>query len=66
MTNWYRENQKMGDIFNKFADFMKVYTAYINNYNEAYKLFSQYTQVPEVAEVQLFDRSEALPSSLTF
>jgi len=32
---WYAKGQTLGDIFVKFTDFLKVYTAYVNNYNES-------------------------------
>lgn len=43
---------RIGDIFVKFADFMKVYTAYVNNYNDAFKVFMDYTPLPDVAAVR--------------
>jgi hypothetical protein len=42
---------RIGDIFAKVAEFMKVYTAYVNNYNEAFKVFTDYIKFPEVSEV---------------
>lgn len=32
---WYTSGQAVGDIFGKLADFLKTYTAYVNNYNES-------------------------------
>lgn len=43
---------RIGDIFVKFADFMKVYTAYVNNYNDAFKVFMDYTPLPAVYEAR--------------
>ncbi len=34
MDKWY-PNQKIGDIFLKMAAFMKVYTEYVRNFNDA-------------------------------
>lgn len=35
MATWYQRGQTVGDIFGKLADFLKTYTAYVNNYNES-------------------------------
>lgn len=35
MKTWYASGQAVGDIFGKLADFLKTYTAYVNNYNES-------------------------------
>ena len=35
MKTWYTSGQAVGDIFGKLADFLKTYTAYVNNYNES-------------------------------
>ena len=51
MSRWYADGMKIGDIFVKFAEFMKVYTAYVNNYNDAFMAFTEFTQRPAVAEV---------------
>lgn len=51
---------RIGDIFLKFADFMKVYTAYVNNYNDAFKVFMDYTRLPAVYEVLLGELAVSL------
>eukprot|EP01125_Pyxidicula_operculata_P007443 TRINITY_DN2533_c0_g1_i1.p1 TRINITY_DN2533_c0_g1~~TRINITY_DN2533_c0_g1_i1.p1 ORF type:complete len:1306 (-),score=461.85 TRINITY_DN2533_c0_g1_i1:247-4164(-) len=48
MENWYREKMQIGDIFVKMADFLKVYTAYVNNYNQAFQSIIQYSSHPIV------------------
>lgn len=48
MENWYSEGQRLGDIFLRLTDFLKVYTAYVNNYNDAIKTLQELTQVEGV------------------
>jgi hypothetical protein len=35
VQKWFESEQVLGDIFLRFTDFLKVYTAYVNNYNES-------------------------------
>ena len=35
MTNWYKQGQRIGDIFLGIVKMFKVYTDYVNNYNAA-------------------------------
>ena len=37
MKDWQAHNQKLGDIFLKEADYLKMYTMYVNNYNQSVK-----------------------------
>jgi hypothetical protein len=44
MSKWYSQFQRMGDIFLFMTDFLKVYTAYVNNYNVALKTLTDAQQ----------------------
>lgn len=50
MNNWYSEGQRLGDIFLRLTDFLKVYTAYVNNYNDAINTIQQLSQNPVFAK----------------
>lgn len=50
MENWYSEGQRLGDIFLRLTDFLKVYTAYVNNYNNSVNTLQEISQIPEVAQ----------------
>eukprot|EP01127_Copromyxa_protea_P009216 TRINITY_DN2157_c0_g1_i3.p1 TRINITY_DN2157_c0_g1~~TRINITY_DN2157_c0_g1_i3.p1 ORF type:complete len:804 (-),score=191.09 TRINITY_DN2157_c0_g1_i3:181-2592(-) len=44
MAKWYTEEMSVGDIFLKFVDFLKVYTAYVNNYSKALHTLGRYAE----------------------
>lgn len=50
MESWYSEGQRLGDIFLQFTDFLKVYTAYVNNYNATMSLIHELMQQPAVSQ----------------
>lgn len=45
MDKWYEEGMRVGDIFVKMVDFLKVYTAYVNNYSKALQTLAEYAEV---------------------
>lgn len=58
VEKWFTEGMMMGDVFLKFADFLKVYTSYVNNYNQAFKNLTElYRDNPAVREALEKSRS---------
>ncbi|XP_049849751.1 guanine exchange factor for Rac 30-like [Schistocerca gregaria] len=51
MENWYSSGQQLGDIFIYLTDFLKVYTAYVNNYDESISVLQDVSCNPQVSEV---------------
>jgi len=51
MAKWFSEGQKLGDIFLLMTDFLKVYTAYVNNYNLALKTLTELSQNAKIAKL---------------
>jgi hypothetical protein len=50
MQRWYSSGQKLGDIFLKMTEYLKVYTAYVNNYNDAFNTLTTLMKNPRVQE----------------
>jgi len=51
LQKWFENGQMLGDIFLRFTDFLKVYTAYVNNYNESMSTMQdQMINTPQFSE----------------
>eukprot|EP01122_Echinamoeba_exundans_P009633 TRINITY_DN3450_c0_g2_i1.p1 TRINITY_DN3450_c0_g2~~TRINITY_DN3450_c0_g2_i1.p1 ORF type:complete len:1133 (+),score=306.85 TRINITY_DN3450_c0_g2_i1:263-3400(+) len=61
---WYSEGQKVGDIFLQLTPFLKVYTAYVNNYNLALKTVTELAQNQKIAKVLMDCRMDSATSGL--
>ncbi|KAF2076978.1 hypothetical protein CYY_001687 [Polysphondylium violaceum] len=48
-TRWYSSGQKIGDIFCQMTEFLKVYTMYVNNYNNSFKTITECMENPKFA-----------------
>ncbi len=51
MEKWYSSGQKLGDIFLAMTEYLKVYTAYVNNYNTACSTLFNVMKKPQVLEL---------------
>jgi hypothetical protein len=57
MEKWYSSGQKLGDIFFAMTEYLKVYTAYVNNYNTACSTLFNVMKKPQVLELLMQCRS---------
>lgn len=64
MEFWYSEGQRLGDIFLQFTDFLRVYTAYVNNYNSIANTIQELSQNPVVNKMLQECRSDPLTQGL--
>jgi hypothetical protein len=61
---WYSEGQKVGDIFLQLTPFLKVYTAYVNNYNLALKTVTELSQNQKISKALMDCRMDSATNGL--
>ncbi|KAK5582495.1 hypothetical protein RB653_004080 [Dictyostelium firmibasis] len=55
---WYSSGQKIGDIFIEMSAFLKVYTIYVNNYNNSIQTITECMEIPKFASLLEKNRNQ--------
>ncbi|KAM9963498.1 hypothetical protein ACTFIW_006729 [Dictyostelium discoideum] len=55
---WYSSGQKIGDVFIEMSAFLKVYTIYVNNYNNSIQTITECMEIPKFASLLEKNRNQ--------